>query len=88
MKSSNNPHFKHVIRCQLLSTRSDLDITQSEIAERLHISTRAYTRLESGHTCLSTETLIRFLYNCCRDKDSFLDDLYASLADFETTTIS
>lgn len=88
MKSSNNPHFKHVIRCQLLSTRSALGITQSEMAERLHISTRAYTRLESGHTCLSTETLIRFLYNCCHDKDAFLDDLYATLDEFESVTVS
>lgn len=88
MKSSNNPHFKHFIRCQLLSTRSALDITQSEMAERLHISTRAYTKLESGHTCLSTETLIRFLYNCCLDKNVFLDDLYAILDEFEPVTFS
>lgn len=81
MKSSNNPHFRHYIRCQLLSTRSALGFTKDEMAGRLHISTRAYTKLESGHTCFSTETLIYFLYNCCLDKDVFLDGLCVALYD-------
>lgn len=61
MKISNEPHIKHYLRCQLLSTRSALDITQAEMAERLHISTRAYTKLESGHTAFSAYTFARFL---------------------------
>lgn len=87
MKNTKSSCFKHYIRCQLLSTRVALGLTQTEMSERLHISTRAYTKLESGRNSLPTETFVRFLCDCCPDKDAFLNGLHTVLHSDESLPI-
>lgn len=67
--------FKQYFRSCLLQTRSQLGLTQSQMAEKLNISDRAYSNLESGKYCCSTITLVLFLLLCTDNYNTFLEDL-------------
>ena len=56
-------------------TRSRLDLTQSEMAEKLVMDDRSYIDLEHGKSCCSAVTLALFLIYVCDDIISFLEDL-------------
>ncbi|MCM1315231.1 MAG: helix-turn-helix domain-containing protein [Alistipes senegalensis] len=51
-------NFKQHLRPYLLEMRGKLKITQSEMAELLHISPRAYANLETGKSYCNVITLI------------------------------
>ena len=46
---------------QLIATRSEKRLTQSQMAERLAMEDRSYIDLDQGKTCFSTITLARVL---------------------------
>ncbi len=67
--------IKQYIREEMLKTRSELKITQEEMAQRLKISTRAYTDIEGGKYCCSLFTLLTYLFELCTDPRKFLNGL-------------
>ena len=58
-----------------MHTRSRLNLTQSEMAEKLVMDERSYIDLEHGKSCCSAVTLALFLIYVCDDIVSFLGDL-------------
>ena len=75
MRTLYHQKIKHYIRCQLLTTRRTMDISQDNMASILGISTRSYTKLESGENCCNLVTFILFLRFCCTDRYAFIDEL-------------
>ena len=71
--------IKQYTRSEMLKTRSQLKITQVEMASRLNISSREYTNIESGKVCCSTITMLVYLNEICSDSEKFLDGLKAAL---------
>lgn len=67
--------IKQYIREELLKTRSELRITQEEMAKRLQISTRAYTEIEGGKYGCSTITIFHYMYEVCPDLQKFLNGM-------------
>ncbi|MFR3238778.1 MAG: hypothetical protein ACLTOU_09670 [Acutalibacter sp.] len=47
------------------------------------MSTRAYAKLEAGHSCCSLATILIFLSRCCPDRRAFLDGLFDLLDSFD-----
>lgn len=59
-------------------TRVTLNITQTEMSERLAMDSRSYIELEHGNSCCSALTLALFLIYCCTDPIDFLNGLRAA----------
>lgn len=57
-------------------TRSELRLTQAQMAERLNMDRRSYTDLDTCKNCCSALTLISYLIYCCDDPMAFLLALY------------
>ena len=51
MRTLLHQKIKHYMRCQLLTARQTVDISQDNMAGILGMSTRSYTKLESGENC-------------------------------------
>ena len=56
-------------------TRSRLNLTQLQMAEKLEMDERSYIDLEHGKSCCSAVTLALFLIYICDDIVLFLTDL-------------
>lgn len=56
----------------LIQTRTALGLTQSQMAERLAMSDRAYIDLDHGKTACGGVTLIVYLCSLCLDPPGFL----------------
>lgn len=63
----------------LVKTRLELKITQSKMADFLHMDDRSYIELEHGNYCCSAITLVLFLIFCCHDSLGFLAELKSAL---------
>ena len=77
MRTLFHQKMKHYLRCQLLTTRRIMDISQDNMASILGISTRSYTKLESGENCCNLVTFILFLRYCCPNINAFMSELFA-----------
>ena len=75
MRTLLHQKIKHYMRCQLLTARQTMDISQDNMAGILGMSTRSYTKLESGENCCNFVTFILFLRYCCPDRYAFIDGL-------------
>lgn len=75
MKEIYTKIFKQYFRSYLLQTRNTLSLTQSQMAEKLNISNRAYANLENGQFCCSAMTLVFFLLLYPDNYNAFLEDL-------------
>ena len=67
--------MKKIFYVHLIKVRSDLKITQAQMAERLVMDTRSYVNLDHGKSGRSALTLALFLIYSCSDPQAFLDDL-------------
>ena len=76
MRTLLHRKMKHCIRCRILTTRQTMNISQDSMAGILDMSTRAYTKLESGENCCSLVTFILFLRFCCPDINAFMAELF------------
>lgn len=76
MRTLFHQKMKHYIRCRMLTTRRDMDISQENMAAILGMTTRAYSKLESGENCCNLVTFILFLRFCCPDKNAFIAELF------------
>ena len=63
----------------ILQARSQLSLTQAQMADRLSMDTRSYVYLEHGETCCSALTLALFLIYCCPNPVKFLKELRTAL---------
>ena len=81
MKKFYLEQIKKYCREAFLKTRDEMCITQEEMAHLLMMSTRAYVSLESGKSCCSLCTFIRFLKCCPIDSDSFICGLLEIISD-------
>ena len=76
MRTLFHQKMKHYIRCRILTARQTMDISQDNMSSILGMSTRAYTKLESGKNCCSLVTFILFLRFCCPDRNAFMAELF------------
>ena len=70
-EASNLERIKNYLSAEFEKTRIELGLTQEQMAEKLEISTRAYSDIERGKSCCSLDTLAMFLKCCCRKKMAF-----------------
>ena len=82
MKKSFRKLIKDYLRVSFLQTRDTLHLTQEQMADRLLMSTRAYAKLETGHSCCSLFTALIFLSRCCTDRRAFLEGIFKPLDSF------
>lgn len=75
MRKTYQAILKHHFHSTLVRTRTNLGLTQSEMAERLAMDDRSYIDLDHGKSCCSAITLVLFLIYVCRDVDGFLEEL-------------
>ena len=62
-------HLKNSFKNELRTKRAELELSQEEMAERLNISLRSYSKLEHGICFCSALSLINFINNCNVDKE-------------------
>lgn len=84
MRNQLHMALKHFLRCELLKSRTALNLSQESMAHILFMSTQAYTDLESGKTCCGLITFLLFLRHCCPDRMAFLNELFVLLDSFES----
>lgn len=75
MRSTYAEAIKTYFRRKLVAVRSDLNITQEEMAQALSMSLRSYNDLENGKSCCSATTLVLFLIKVCPDPIQFIGEL-------------
>lgn len=75
MRKAYRNILKHQFCVRLVRTRTEMGITQAEMAERLAMDDRSYIDLDHGKTCCSAVTLALFLVYVCDDVNRFLEDL-------------
>ena len=71
--------LKCYLKKELVSKRTELGITQEQMAENLNISLRSYANLEHGIYCCSLSTFISYVNNCDIDKDKLFMEITAIL---------
>lgn len=67
--------LKEFFHKKVFSARSELGISQEEMAYRLAMASRTYNDLDQGKTCCSAVTLALFLIYICTDQSRFLEEL-------------
>ena len=72
MKILKNYFYQNIIQ-----TRSDLKLTQEQMAETLAMDVRSFMNLDHGKTGCSALTLSLYLIYYCEDVPKFLSDLKA-----------
>lgn len=86
MRKKYQQILKKFFRSKLLLKRGELNLTQEQISEKLQISLRNYSNLESGKSSCSTLTLILFLIFYCPDVNGFISELKSIFeSDIENT---
>lgn len=75
MRKTYHTLLKHHFHSTLVRTRTDLGLTQADMAERLAMDDRSFIDLDHGKSCCSAITLALFLIYVCQDVDGFLEEL-------------
>lgn len=75
MRKTYHAILKCVFYEKLIQTRSQLGLTQSQMAEKLVMDDRSYIDLDHGKTCCSAVTLALFLVYVCEDVYGFVEEL-------------
>ena len=73
--------LKIVFYNNLIATRTSLNWTQAQMAERLAMDDRSYIELDHGNSCCGALTLALYLVYCCEDPIVFIGELKSA---FET----
>ena len=68
---------------EMFDKRCALGISQAEMANKLEISTRQYSNLETGKSLCSMKTLAMFLEYSGVDKDEFISGLVETFEESE-----
>lgn len=80
--------LKRVLKMSFRSTRAEMGITQAQMAELLHISTRAYAELEYGRSLCSTSVFVAYILNCSVDLQHLFNEIEAAFEKLERDTIA
>ena len=80
--------LKKVLKISFRSTRAEMGITQAQMAELLHISTRAYAELEYGRSLCSTSVFIAYILNCKVDTKRLIEEIGRACEKIEKDTIA
>lgn len=75
MRKQYKNALKTVFHQNLFRTRTELGITQEEMAYKLAMASRTYVDLDHGKTCCSAVTLALFLTYICSDPLGFLEEV-------------
>ena len=81
MRKAYHNILKNCFHVNLIRCRMNLDLTQSQMAERLFMDDRSYIDLDHGKTCCSAVTLSLFLIFVCEDVNGFLEELRHAFED-------
>ena len=74
---------------QIKASRNVRKLTQEEMAEKLHITSRAYSDLERGRSCCSAIALLFFLLMLKSDElEDFLNRLRKQIQLFEQKEVA
>lgn len=65
MRKTYHKILKSCFHSSLVRTRAALELTQSQMAEKLAMDDRSYINLDHGKNCCSALTLVLFLIYCC-----------------------
>ena len=76
--------LKTVLNRNLLRRRTELELSQEEMAHRLLIGCRTYIDLDHGKSGCSALTLVLFLLRVCEDPLAFLEELRRALEGCDT----
>ena len=72
MKSLYRQILKETLHEEIVKTRTELGMTQEQMAEALEIDTRSYADIDHGKSICSVLTLVLFLVYCCADATALL----------------
>ena len=75
MRKEYHEKLKQFFRNKLLLTRKEMNITQEQMSERLSMSLRSYSDLETGKSSCGAMTLALFLVYFCPNPKEFLSEL-------------
>lgn len=75
MRKQYQKILKSCFHSSLVKARETLELTQSQMAEKLAMDDRSYISLDHGKNCCSAITLALFLIYCCCDPLEFLGEL-------------
>lgn len=75
MRKTYHTILKEQFHIRLIRARVRLELTQAEMAEKLHMDDRSYSDLDTGKNCCSAVTLALFLVFICEDVEGFLEEL-------------
>ena len=84
MRNQYNQILKSLLQQKIIESRSDLCISQEEMAHRLSMAGRSYIDLEHGKTGGSALTLALYLIYLCPDSEAFLKELKEAFDNLET----
>ena len=79
MRKRNEQILKQFFYEQLIQTRYEKRMTQTQMAGRLGMDPRSYVELDQGKSSCSALTLALFLIYVCKDSDTFLEKLRIAL---------
>jgi len=75
MRNHYTKILKNYFYQNIIQTRSNLKLTQEQMAEALIMDVRSYINLDHGQNCCSALTLSLYLIYYCEDVSKFLSDL-------------
>ena len=79
MRKRNTQILKQFFYEQLIHTRYENQMTQTQMAGKLGMDPRSYVDLDQGKSGCSALTLALFLIYVCKDSDTFLENLRIAL---------
>lgn len=68
MKENDANSLKLILSSHFRATRTHLSLSQSDMAELLHVSARYYSDLERGVSLCSLPTMLRYIHLCRRQQ--------------------
>ena len=71
--------LKNFFHKKVKRSRTELGITQEEMADRLLMAGRTYIDLDQGKNCCRALTLVPYLIYVCNDPLDFLNELRKAL---------
>ena len=75
MRETYKATLKNILHEDIIRTRDDLGLTQSQMAEILMMDVRSYADIDHGKSLCGTLSFVLFLIHCCADPIEVLDGI-------------
>lgn len=69
------PALRAFMSSDFYITRKQLNLSQIQMAERLHIDPRSYAELEHGRNLCCTRVFVFYLFRCTQEREMFLRNI-------------